>query len=205
LSGLSPSLVDHTPSNRSSKPEGLSLARRQGLDPIPAPSLTLPVRRARQERHDVVICLPFAEFSDDLHFDDLVKSLGSRFGQGTQIRPIRRSPSEWVVERAAAPGESAIPALQTIDAAFQDVSHLPFLIEQADAEYAELARQIDESRDEMDRLVAEKQELAVGNAVLAEKLRAAREDAQRFGDGAARVRRDFDVFLQKFGPQATKQ
>jgi hypothetical protein len=161
--------------------------------------------RARHERHDVVICLPFTEFSNDLHFDDLVKSLDSRFGHGAQIGQIRRSPADWVVERAAAPGESAIPTLQTIDAAFQDVTHLPWLIEQADAEYAELANQIEESREDIDRLVAEKQELAVGNAVLAERLRAAREDAQRISDGAARVRRDFDLFLHKFGPRVTKQ
>jgi hypothetical protein len=47
--------------------------------------------------------------------------------------------------------------------------------------------------------------LATENAVLAEWIRAAREDTQRFGDGATRVKRDFDVFLQKFWPHVTQQ
>jgi hypothetical protein len=45
----------------------------------------------------------------------------------------------------------------------------------------------------------------VGNVVLAERIRAAREDAQRFSDGAARVKRDFDVFLQKLWPHVTQK
>jgi hypothetical protein len=47
--------------------------------------------------------------------------------------------------------------------------------------------------------------LTVGNAVVAERIRAAREDAQRFSDGATRVKRDFDVFLHKFWPHVTQQ
>jgi hypothetical protein len=47
--------------------------------------------------------------------------------------------------------------------------------------------------------------LTVGNAVLAKRIRAALEDAQRFSDGTARVKRDFDVFLQKFWRDVTQQ
>jgi hypothetical protein len=47
--------------------------------------------------------------------------------------------------------------------------------------------------------------LTVGNAMLAERIRAAHEEAQRFSDGTARVKRDFNVFLRKFWPRVTQQ
>jgi seryl-tRNA synthetase len=101
-------------------------------------------------------------------------------------------------------GPSSIPTLQTIDTAYQEVTHLPILIDQANHEHAQLSQQIEQSIAEIETIRADKEALAIETAVLKEKLRVAREETQRFGEAALRIKRDFDEFVEKTGANVPK-
>jgi hypothetical protein len=90
-----------------------------------------------------------------------------------------------------------IPSLQAIDSAYQEARHLPVLIDQANQEHLQLSQQFEHNLSEIDAMKAEKEALAVEIAVLREKLRVAREEANIFSDATVRVKRDFDLFLEK--------
>jgi hypothetical protein len=104
-----------------------------------------------------------------------------------------------VIENSRPGSESAVPSIQAVDAAFQDAEHFPFLVEQADAEGALLAAQIDQTRAEIEALRAEKERAAVEVAVARERLRVTQGEAARFAEAAVRVKRDFDIFVKKLG------
>jgi hypothetical protein len=108
-------------------------------------------------------------------------------------------PNRWVVESDGESGPSSIPTLQTIDVSYQEVAHLPVLIDQANNEHAQLSQQIEQSIAEIDAIRAEKEALAIETAVLREKLRVANDETQRFGQAAMRIKRDFDEFVQRTG------
>jgi hypothetical protein len=146
-----------------------------------------------------VICLLYAEFESKALFASFEARLTSRFGRGAVLTQIRPSPEEWVIENSRPGSESAIPSLQTLDAAFQDNEHCPFLIDQAEAEAAALASQIEQTGTEIEASRAEKERPAVETAVLREKIRATQEESRRCAEAGVRVKQDFYAFVQNPG------
>jgi hypothetical protein len=150
-------------------------------------------------RSEVAICVPYATFKNKAQFASLEANLTSRFGRAAVLTQIRLSPEEWVIENSRPGSESAIPSLQTLDAAFQDIEHCPFLIDHAEAQGAALASQIEQARAEIEAIRAEKERLAIETAVLRERVRTTQEEGRRFAEAAVRVKRDFDAFVQRLG------
>jgi hypothetical protein len=171
-----------------SGPAGLSFGL--GLASLPTAP---PVQSA------VLICVPYAELATAAQLSALQERLPAEFNESTEMAQIRKSPPEFVIENRRQAAASAIPSLQALDAAFQDTEHLPFLIDQADTEAARLSAQTEHTREEIEALRAEKETLAIDTALLRERLRAVREETRKFAEAAARVKRDFDVFLGKVG------
>jgi hypothetical protein len=159
----------------------------------------LPPGASKSASHQVIICLPHRDYATESQFKEFRDSLTQVFGPKAVLTQLGHDPNRWLVE-----SDSTIPALQTIDTAYQEAAHLPTLIDQANHEHAQLSQQIEQSIAEIDAIRAEKEALAVEAAVLREKLRVAREDTQRFSEVACRIKRDFDDFVEKTGANVPK-
>jgi hypothetical protein len=159
----------------------------------------LPPAAAKSEKHNVFICAPFAEFETEIEFPNFQKNLESTFGPGTSIFELTKNPPQWIVEGSPDATESTIPSLDVIDAAYQDVEHLPFLIDQVESEGARLGIQLEQEVAEIEGLRNEREQLRIEIAVLNEKVQAVRAESVRFAEAAARVKGDFDCFIEKIG------
>jgi hypothetical protein len=184
------------PAAAGKSPPGLSLG---GLG-LGALNLTnLPPAAAKSEKHKVIICAPYAEVNTDAEFHVVEESLEETFGEGTTIIELPTEPARWIIEADPAAIESAIPSLEAIDAAYQDTEHLPYLIDQANREGSDLNQQIEQEITEIESLKKEREDLRISIAVLNEKLENAKAESLRFSEAAIRVKKDFDVFVEKFG------
>jgi hypothetical protein len=138
--------------------------------------------------------LPFSEFYIRQQFSELENSLPSVFGRGSRVSQVEQS--RWVIEKDDRSRESAIPTLQMIDAAFQEVEHFPGLMERVTRDYGELGQFIEACTAEIERLRAAKERMATQNSVLRERIRKTQEQSREFAAARAAI-------LQKMGPSGT--
>ena len=183
-------------SGRASNPDIGNVSLGSTLPSLGLPQLldlsAFPPAASKKERHDVVICVPFTELSTDVQATQFRECATSVFGNVTVSDvPI----SCLVVEPEDI--DTAIPTLQEIDAAFQDAEHLPFLIEQVEEQCVKLARQTEQNISEIEALKAEQQALMIEKAVLAERIRATKEDITQIMDVRAGLSLDIEKLSRK--------
>ncbi|KAK8839530.1 hypothetical protein M9Y10_031889 [Tritrichomonas musculus] len=160
------------------------------------------------DKKPVTICIPFIQDSIDsdpskklLPSDQTIsKKIVTFFGGQADFTEIYmntiNNPPITVVEyNNDIP--SLIPSFQMIDSAYQEIKHLPQMIDRVNNESSSVFGMIEEMMNEIEKLKAQKEELTVKNAVMKEKIRSGREEADRFNESAMRMKNSFDEFLKK--------
>lgn len=168
-----------------------------------APSLglnlsNLPPASSKNEKHKIIICLPLSTFTDSSELQNLRDQITDTFEPEASLSQLTNFPERWIVESGNSE-ETAIPTIQMVDSALQEVDSIPLLIDQSNDTYAKLSDEIERNISEIEVLKAKKESLKVQNAVLQEKIKTAQEEKKRFADAAIRVKRDFDIFVEKIG------
>ena len=142
---------------------------------------------SKKEKHDVVICIPYAELANDVQAKDFHSVASTVFGEVT----VTDVPISCLVVEPDGPN-NAVPTMQDIDVAFQNIEHLPYLIEQVEEQCVRLARQTEQSMSEMEALKAEQQALMVEKAVLAERISGLRQETKQIEERTAGLRKHVD-------------
>ncbi|OHT11613.1 hypothetical protein TRFO_18872 [Tritrichomonas foetus] len=178
-------------------------------------SLTTQQAKKQIDRKNIVICLPFV--NRDFSYSSDIEKLTSIFGQTMSHEEFtfvdnknntflnqKNDPKVQNVNRSCIVVEcdqnepSVIPSFQMIDAAYQENKYLPHLISRVDTEAAQVLQDVESSQAEAEKVRAEREQIIIANAVLKEKIRATREEADKFNKSAAKMKDDFESFFQKF-------
>ena len=138
----------------------------------------IPSGKAKEESHFVYLCSPFKSSLSQEQFDQIKDNVEDEFGEGTKIFQITKIPEQWVIQ----PPENApnvIPSLAVIDSAYQDLQHIPNLLDDCCYQQTVLTKEIDNKVAENEKLLEEKHKLQIENAVLAERIRALEEQLRQ--------------------------
>lgn len=154
----------------------------------------IPAGKAKSETHFVYLCKFYKELNDD-EIEELKANAEDTFGEGTKVIQLTKVPEQYVIQPPEKLANS-IPTLPAIDAAYQDVSNIPFLIDECYVQQALLTKEIDQSALECDNLIAEKQKLLIENAVLEERIRNAEAELKRQEEWANGVKESFDNMMK---------
>jgi len=144
----------------------------------------------------VYICLPFSTEMSISEFKGRYPDIQTSFGKGARVVQISQNPEKLVLigDQNA---DSPIPSLQMLDSAYQNISNLPFLIDQCQQESISLEKLIENSIVENESLQNHKEKLISENASLQEELRSIESDILRLSDASQQVKRSFEEVLSK--------
>ena len=131
---------------------------------------SIPAGNAKEENHFVFLCSPFKTDVSQEKLDEIKQNVEDEFGRGTKIFQLTKTPEQWIIQ----PQENTanvIPSLAVIDSAYQDLQHIPCLMDDCCYQQTVLTKEIDNKVAENEKLVEEKHKLQIENAVLAERIR----------------------------------
>lgn len=166
-------------------------------------------KKKHYDKRPVVICVPFmADNNSELLQSNtnkakdrpIDKKIINFFGGTAEftdlyVNSITESPITVVEYNEGTP--SLIPTFQKIDSAYQEIKHLPKMIDRVTEESSNVFAIIEDMMNEIERLKNQKEEMTVKNAVMKEKIRSSVEEAQRFNESAVKMKNSFDEFLKK--------
>lgn len=165
-------------------------------------------KKKHYDKKPVIICVPF--MADNNMFSQsnkntvndhpINKKIINFFGGTAEftdlyVNSIAESPVTVVEYKDNTP--SLIPTFQKIDSAYQETKHLPQMIDRVTNESSNVFSMIEDMINEIENLKSQKEEMTVKNAVMKEKIRSSREEAQRFNESAVKMKNNFDEFLKK--------
>lgn len=165
-------------------------------------------KKKMHDKKQVVICVPFMNDNVDIVQSNknnakdrpINKKIINFFGGTAEftdiyLNSITEPPVTIVEYNDSTP--SLIPSFQAIDSAYQEMKHLPQMIDRVTNESSEIFAMIEEMMNEIEHLKNQKEEMTVKNAVMKEKIRSSKEEAQRFNESAVKMKNSFDEFLKK--------
>ena len=131
----------------------------------------------KRERHEVLFCIPFSVFPTAPEFELFAKKVPSSFGEGSQITQVSNFPiKKWVIEGTPNIGApTAIPSIQSIDAAYQNIGNIPFLIDQTTKECSLLTSHIEQTLARIEEMRNQREKLKIENALLRMKINLAKQ------------------------------
>ncbi|KAH0792293.1 hypothetical protein GPJ56_003819 [Histomonas meleagridis] len=137
----------------------------------------------KRERHDVLLCIPYYVFSTKSELESFTKLIPCKFGEGSEITQVSNFPIDtYVIEGAPNSGAPrTIPSLQNIDAAYQNIENIPFLIDQTTKECTLLTSHIEQTLERIEDLRNEREKQKIENALLKERIKVAKQRQKSSG------------------------
>ena len=131
---------------------------------------SIPSGKAKDEHHYVFLCAPYKTDISQQQFEEIKQNANDEFGRSTKLFQLTKMPEQWVLQ----PQENtanAIPSLAVIDSAYQDLEHLPHLIGDVNYQQTVLTKELDNKMGENEKLLEEKHNLQIENAILEERIK----------------------------------
>lgn len=157
----------------------------------------LPPNSSKNECHQVIICLNYNAENGLLNDNDqLSKQISNSLNQKVKLEDLG---DITVIESNENDDlDSAIPSIQAIDLAYQNLENYPFLIKQNTSEISNLTNFIDDTFTEISELTKLREKLKIENVLLKERINVAHEEMERFKKCAVQTKKDYDLFVAKF-------
>lgn len=150
----------------------------------------IPVGAAKKENHFAYFCAPYSKVNQE-QLEELKSKVEEMFGEGVKIVQISKNPEQYAIIPPEK-GQTAIPTLSTIDAAYQDSEHLTALLDQCLTEQQALSRHIEQLNAEHEIQQAEKIQLMIENAKLEERIKFEKEKAASISEWTKNVKEKYD-------------
>lgn len=152
----------------------------------------IPVGNAKNESHIAYFCVPYSNLTEE-ELEELKETAAEKFGEGVTVVQISKIPEQYAIIPPQN-GKSAIPNLQTIDAAYQYGEHLPTLLDQCLTEQQALTRQIEQLNSDYEAQQAEKIQLLIENAKLEERIKYEQEKLNSISNWTKNVKEKYDQY-----------
>lgn len=143
--------------------------------------VNLPPASYKEESHEVIICIPYKEFTTSQNpilsqpkydeFSIFQTKLNKLFGEQANLTQVSSVPPQFVVNQDQI-------SLSDIDSAFQNTEHLTPMINECNQEIIQLTRDIDEKITDINRLEKMKEQLLVKIEVMKSQINSNKEQVK---------------------------
>ena len=184
-------------SNIPRQAQSVGLTRSETVSSASVPALNiaslnltgLPPHSAQNEQHLIYICVPLNKSKDQ---KTVINNKMRNFEQNNQIIEVDNN---IVIE--GDDSSDAIPTIQALDLAWQNLNHLPALINQTTAECVSVTTHIEKTLANIAAMRDMKEALKIEIALAKERIKVANEEMEKFSDYRHKLKNDFDVFISK--------